>query len=177
MIRASALLLVALAACRTQPGPSAVASCPEPALYPTAPPSIETDARTYTARHDGGEGPHARYSFDLVARFTNPLPDTVYLGRERPDSPHPIYGLGRSAYNGAVLGSAHSRQFAVAPGATRTDTLHVTGPMTWDGVTGEPDGPLDGPMRLSYEAYGCRGEAARLAVGVAVSDTFVVRLE
>ena len=142
--------------------------------------TIQTDRLVYTAEQIGarsGSVP-ARYGFELVARVVNTTTDTVFLARERTDSSEPVYLVGHSAYNGVTFGTDHDRQLAVPPGATRTDTLWVHGPQIWDGLTGEHDGRLDGRMRLTYLAQGCRGaDRCRLPDSVAVSNEFEVRLE
>jgi hypothetical protein len=147
---------------------------------------IQTDALVYTAEYERGEGTYRQYGFDLVARFTNPTDETVYLGRAYPDQPRPDYGVllvneddeWGSAYSGVIAGVGHDRQIAVAPGETRVDTLHLRGPNAWDGRTGERFGRLEGEMRLIYQPQGCRGDGAcQLPDSLATSNVFEVVLE
>ena len=147
---------------------------------------IRTDALVYTAEYEGGEGTYRQYGFDLVARFTNPTDETIYLSRAYPDQPRPDYGVilvsgddeWGSAYSTVIAGVGHDDQIAVAPGETRVDTLRLRGPSAWDGRTGERFGQLEGEMRLSYQPQGCRGDGAcRLPDSLATSNVFQVVLE
>ena len=139
---------------------------------------LRTDRLVYASRYEGGDGTYAQYGFDLVARFTNPTADTVFLAREYPDSPHPIYAVGGTAYDRVVAGGDHDRSIVVAPGATRIDTLHVLEPNAWDGRTGEFFDRLDGIARLSYDAQSCRSiGTCPLPDSLATSHPFLIRLE
>ena len=176
-MRPVVLLLLAVGGCSLvgEPAPEREVGAP-----------VQTDALVYTAEHVGGGGAYREYGFDLVARFTNPTGETVYLGRAYPDQPRPDYGVvlvggdddWGSAYSGVVAGVGHDRQIAVAPGETRVDTLRLRGPNAWDGRTGERFGRLEGDVRLVYSPQGCRGDGAcRLPDSRATSNAFRVVLE
>jgi hypothetical protein len=53
----------------------------------------------------------------------------------------------------------HESPIVIAPGATRIDTLRITGPNILDGHTMTPQGRLDGEFRLVYEVGTCRRES------------------
>ena len=143
---------------------------------------LHTDQTAYVAQQERG-GSHPSYGFEVVTRFVNLTTRTVYLARCAPNSPYPIYSVELvdqedewgAAYNPAWGCSGHENPIAVAPGATRTDTLHLTGPTiwSWDGR----HGVLEGRFRLRYRAMSCRAEAGCVLPGdVARSNTFEVTL-
>lgn len=165
----------------TPPGPPLVEANPPPAQ------PIQTDARGYVALpQDAGGAPFQRFTFRLVARFTNPLDRTVYLARGVPDQPRPDHrvlygrtGFDRSSgFDPLIEGVGHDDQIAVAPGATRVDTFRLTVTEVWGQEAGVVPGPPSvGPMRLAYYAQGCRGDGAcPLPDSVAVSNVFTVVL-
>ncbi len=143
-----------------------------------------TDATAYVAQTSGSVEV-ARYSFDVISRFENRGAVTLYLGRCRPDSPQPLFGvdLAEPAGSGSRSGYAyfwacvgHDRQFAVKPGEVRVDTLHVAGPNAFDGVTKEPLGVTEGTFRLRFDVRSAPGDGLPDAPpGVGYSNTFVVR--
>ncbi len=92
----------------------------------------------------------------------------VYLERCDPDSPHPIYGvrlvgagpLGapvpwRAAYDPIWACGGHDLAVAVRPGEAWVDTLRLSGPNVWHGVTHQPDGVLERRFQLSYQVRSC----------------------
>ncbi len=126
---------------------------------------VQTDATVYFARHMGGSGDDSQYGFMLVSRFLNAQADTVFLARCYPDTPYPIYGV-HSVDTPHSKGAAYSPFWAcvggsdpivVPPGATRTDTLQVRGPNSWD-QSGEPLGVLEGVFQIGFVARYCRAE-------------------
>lgn len=143
---------------------------------------VQTDTTEYTARHIGGEGNYRRYGFELVTRFYNAHEDTVFLGRCYPDSPIPIYGVEAvdssdrwgAAYSPTWACVGHENPIAVAPGATRVDTLQLVGPTAFDGRTGEPFGVLTGEFRLGYSVNSCRREVGCELQNAGVSNVFRV---
>lgn len=150
----------------------------------TAP--IQTDAVWYTAVPGPSQGTYQPYTFDLMARFTNQTDATVYLERGFPDQPQPDYSIRlvsgdsqqTSAFNTILTGVSHDQQIAVAPGETRTDTLRLGGPTSWDGRTGEAFGELEGVMELAYFARACQRERpCATPITGAVSDVFEVVLD
>ena len=145
---------------------------------------LRTDQTVYVAHQKHG-GSRPIYGFDLVARFENKTGRTIYLARCYPDSPHPIYGvelIGQeddwgAAYSGAWACVGHENPIAVAAGATRTDTLHITGPNAWPSGSSQHFGVLEGRFRLSYQAQSCRSETGcDLPDSLARSNEFEVRL-
>ncbi len=166
------LLMVAALGCEDVTGPERGA---EP---------IQTDALHYLASYVNGEGTYRQYGFTVVAVFRNTTDQTLYLGRCFPDSPGPLYGVtladgsgGEVGYNPGWACVGHDRQFAIAPGEARTDTLQVEGPNSWDGHTGQAFGQLEGRFRLFYEAQTCPGDGAcSLPYDYARSNAFDVSL-
>jgi hypothetical protein len=143
--------------------------------------SLHTDQTIYIAQQERG-GSHPSYGFQVVTRFVNLTTRTVYLARCYPDSPYPLYSVELvdpedewgAAYNGAWACVGHENPIAVAPGSTRTDTLHLTGPNFWS-WDGQHDGVLEGRFRLRYRAKSCRAEiGCELPGDVARSNTFEV---
>jgi hypothetical protein len=132
---------------------------------------LQTDQLAYTAVSNTS-GPYAQYTFRLVATYTNRTSGTVYLARCYPTSPTPLYGVtivgdstganGWGSIFNRVWGCVgHSSQFPVAPGATRTDTLEISGPNAWkDGV---PLGKFGGRLRIGYGVGACVGEIPCMA--------------
>ena len=160
------------------------ASCSSPvgtAAPPTFRPdqfTLATDRTSYAPAYLGGTGAYAEYGFNVIARFTNHAEATVYLARCDPRTPYPMYGVATvgetdaSAYDPTWACVGHAYQFAVAPGATRVDTLRVIGP---SGVQGDhPLGTFTGNMRLVYEVQSCRGDALCRIEGAGNSNVFVV---
>lgn len=145
--------------------------------------ALSTDRASYTATYEDGDGSYRRYGFTVVARYTNRTKAPIYLARCYPDSPHPIYGVNlvedddswRAWYNGAWACVGHESQIVVPSGGTRVDTLRLSGPTAWDGVTGQPLGVSSGRMQLAYEVQSCRGDGeCRLPRAAGLSNEFEV---
>lgn len=119
---------------------------------------IQTDQVEYLSEVVGGEGHYTRYAFIVVARFRNETGHTLSLSRCEPDSPTPLYGIeALGAEDGVPAGYSpfwacvgHDAPLRVEPGETRVDTLRIEGPNSWNGLTGEPRGVLEGLFRLHY---------------------------
>ena len=139
---------------------------------------IQTDSLVYTAVYEArangdplgqrhGMAPDTFHGFRLriAASFVNTTADTVVLElggqsprvRLVPETSPPSDERERQV---GYLGShpwGNYGDVAVAPGATRTDTLEWWGPQFWQAPDGDdaetlvPDGPLEGRMRLVYE--------------------------
>jgi len=146
---------------------------------------LRTAHTSYVARYEGSEGLHRQYGFTLVARIENRGGTAVYLARCYPDTPYPIYGVELvdgedpvgAAYSRVWACVGHDRQIRVDPGEVRTDTLHIRGPNTFDGRTGQPFGSLVGRMRLRYEVQTCPGDGAcRVGGGAGASNVFTITL-
>jgi len=167
-------IVVSLVACSEFAGPSTYVGREDQLL--------QTDKTEYTARYTGGNGSPRRYSFQVVTRFHNTQPNRVYLARCYPTSPTPIYGVEAvdpsdrwgAAYDPAWACVGHEDPIAVAPGATRVDTLRLTGPTSTDGRTGEPYGVLTGVFRIGYSVHTCRREIGCELPNAGVSNTFRV---
>lgn len=124
--------------------------------------AITTDKNAYVARcMDDG---FLSCTFTLEATYYNRTDRPVYLYRCYPDSEYPIYGVptsdesAESAYDPIWGCVGHDDQIRVDPGETRTDVLEVRGPNSFDGVTGEPFGVVEGAFQLRYDARPCGGE-------------------
>lgn len=166
------LALLAVAACTNTPATGKHLS----------PGHFVVDSGVYTAT--GGRSPSGTWQFTVVARFTNPTTDTLYLARCMPESPQPRYQVDpadllpeRAAYSPVWACVGHDRQFGLAPGQSRTDTIVLTGPNIWDGRSGAPEGRFEGSFRLSYHLQACRGDGAcRLAGSDALRQSLPFRV-
>lgn len=146
---------------------------------------LGTDRSEYVATHQGGEGAYRRYGFTLVARFENRSGAPVYLNRCSPDSRTAVWGVeladgrsGDSGYDGVWACVGNVEPIVVRPGEARADTLLVLGPNSWNGLTLEPRGVMEGRFRLVYDASSCRGDRdCRLPREMRSSDVFRVRVE
>jgi hypothetical protein len=151
--------------------------------------ALTTDSVEYVARSARASSP-ASYSFRIIARFENRTDKSVFLGRCYPNSPGPVYGLesldaphtdtnpqSGAAYSPMWACVGHDRQIEVLPTATRTDTLRISGPNTWDGRTQQPFGVLEGRFRLLYFVRLCPGDMpCAVADHMEYSNVFMVRL-
>jgi hypothetical protein len=144
--------------------------------------SLRTDRAAYTASLSGGKGLYRTYRFTLVAQFTNGMAEPLYLERCYPTTPYPIYAIGsaaegrEAAYNPAWGCVGNDGPIVVLAGETRTDSLRVTGPNSWDGRTNEPFGDLAGRFRLSYMVGSCRAVSGCKLPNPVESNNFDVRL-
>lgn len=144
--------------------------------------AFTTDATAYVARRSDALAP-AQFGFDIISRFENRGATTLYLGRCFPESPQPMFGVeivepagAQSGYGYFWACVGHDNQFAVRPGDVRTDTLHVTGPNMFDGVTRQPIGILEGTFHLRFVVRLGPGDGGKSAPADAdVSNTFVVK--
>jgi hypothetical protein len=157
------LVALLLAACEeSSAGPGEQASEELRAL------TLQTDQVEYTAAPLGD----GSYRFLVVARLTNRTVRPLQLGRCYPHSAYPVYGVEvidsdqQAAYDPMWACVGHGNQIVVGSGATRTDSLQVTGPNIWDGLT--PLGTLTGRFRLVYRVGGSEGKIT--------SNDFEVRL-
>jgi hypothetical protein len=119
-------------------------------------PAIRTDRESYAAVPVFPD--YSQYAFTVITTFTNPTGDTLYLDRCYPDTPYPIYGVGREddqevGWN-AAWACVGTVPFAMAPGETRVDTLRITGPNAFT-RSGEPMGVLWGTFRLGFAVKSC----------------------
>jgi hypothetical protein len=150
-------LIAGLLACDSSVAPSGGGSADQARQV-----TLRTDRTVYTASPIGGEGPYRTYEFTLVAQFTNGMSAPVYLERCYPSTPYPVYGIGsgagarESAYDPVWACVGNDAPIVVLAGETRTDSLRVAGPNSWDGRTKEPFGDLAGQFRLSYGVGSCR---------------------
>lgn len=147
-------------------------------------PLIHTDAAEYVAVHIAGSGPAASYAFTVIATLENGTPRNLYLARCSPGIERPIWSVdlvngddpSGSGYSPA-WGCTGNEPFRMRPGESRTDTLRLSGPTSYDGVTGASFGALEGTMRLGYDirlsAHGDPPNTPRL---MRTSNTFEVSL-
>lgn len=124
--------------------------------------ALSTAASAYVARCTNSN--FLSCTFTLTATYHNRTDRPVYLHRCYPDSEYPIFGVptldetAESAYEPSWACVGHDDQIRVDPGETRTDLLAVRGPNSFDGVTGEPFGEVEGAFQLRYDARPCGGE-------------------
>jgi len=146
---------------------------------------LRTDRSEYVASYVDGEGSYRQYGFTIHARLENRGATTVYLARCYPNSGQPVFSVELNgegdnkgaAYNGVWACVGHDRQIQIRPGEVRTDVLHLRGPNSFDGLTGEPFGTLAGKMQLRYEVQSCRGDGAcKLGRNAGESNFFTVKL-
>ncbi|HJQ19558.1 MAG TPA: hypothetical protein VJ867_04345 [Gemmatimonadaceae bacterium] len=121
------------------------------------------DSSVYVARVSGS-GRKRTAEFHAIATFRNITSDTLFLGRCFPDSKAPKFNVFPATADTTVSAYAetwacvgHDQQFAVAPGASRVDTLDIRGPNRW-GRNHSPVGVLAGEFRLYYDVRRCRGD-------------------
>ena len=145
---------------------------------------LQTDVTFYLARKLEATSTYDRYGFTVVATYFNIRHDTVFLERCRSTSRYPIYAvvLADSTNQGAAYdppwACGSSGCFVVPPRTTRVDTLNIVGPNSWDGVTGEPFGPMEGTFRLRYNVWWCRGATAcKAPTAESTSNAFRVTRE
>lgn len=141
-----------------------------------------TDATGYLAHQITAIGTLTRYRFTVVTRYANRGTTTLYLGRCFPTSPQPLFTVvsadlsGTSGYEYAWACTGHDKQFALAPGATRVDTLQVEGPNMWDGRTHSPLGVTSGRFKLFFDVRTAAGDGAPYASrSLGYSNDFLVR--
>ena len=148
--------------------------------------NLTTNDTTYVATREAGGGPVMRFGFKLVARYHNPTKAPIYLARCFAKSKTPLYDVqlvqgkrsGGSAYSPVWACAGHDKQIVVQPGATRVDTLAISGPATWSGLTKKPIGILEGRLRLAYFPQKCPGDGACEIVvdSLRYSNEFTVHL-
>ncbi len=139
-----------------------------------------TDAASYTATPLAGSP--QRYQFSIVSRYQNRSDATVYLGRCTPTSTKPLFSVEVADNSGANSGYSqpsacvgHNEQFAIAPGATRYDTLTVGGPNTFQGGLPYGNPRMSGAFKLSFDVRTARGDGAPMApLESRWSNSFVV---
>lgn len=140
--------------------------------------ALSTDGSAYVA-HCTDDGLLV-CTFTLEATYHNRTDRPVYLHRCYPDSEYPIFSVStldkavESAYNPIWACVGHDDQIRVGPGETRTDVLEIRGPNSFDGVTHEPFGEVEGAFQLSYAAYPCADECERLPEEQRLSAPFKV---
>ncbi len=145
---------------------------------------LSTDRASYTAVVAGTIGSQPQYGFTVITAFTNRAKRMVYLARCAPSSPTPMFSVEMvgsaeppgPAYNGVWACTGHDQQIPVAAGATRSDTLFLVGPNSFDGATGQPIGALTGAMRLRYTVQTCQGDGACVVQDAGNSNSFAVAL-
>ncbi|WP_337171297.1 hypothetical protein [Gemmatimonas aurantiaca] len=150
--------------------------------------ALQTDALYYDAPRvdEGWLPPRFQRRFQVVATYTNRTQETVYIDTCRPDASGPIYGITiagkenspRYSIFSPIWGCVgHDQHIAVPPGASRTDTLTISGPNEFDHFTGEPGGLLDPRLRLTYGVRPCQPESPCGATRtIVLSNIFEVRM-
>lgn len=145
---------------------------------------LETSDSLYVAEEEM-QAERPLYGFDLVTRLHNRSGHEVCLNRCYPTDRSPIYYLiliepfdeFGAAYNAGWACVGHQDPISIAPGHTRTDTIHVQGPHFWRDESEQPHGVLEGTFRLSFEDRACTlGAEEELPDSLFVSNSFEVRL-
>lgn len=130
----------------------------EPGAY-----ALSTDESAYVARCT--DDSFRDCTFTLEATYHNRTGAPVYLHRCYPDSEYPIFGVPtldeavESAYDPAWACVGHDEHIRVDPGETHVAELEIRGPNSFDGVTDEPFGVVEGAFQLLYDARPCGGES------------------
>lgn len=123
--------------------------------------TLVTDARFYTALRTGEVIPTDRFEMDLVVALSNMSDREVSLQSCGTEGSSPRFAVSMAAIpndwsaayeNAFFCGSASS--MTLAPGESRVDRIVLSGPRTYDAVTGEALGDLEGEMRLVYYVDG-----------------------
>lgn len=123
--------------------------------------TLVTDARFYTALRTGEVVPTDRFEMDIVVALANMSDREVSLQSCGNDGSAPRFAVSMAAipndwsaaYESAwACGSGSST--TLAPGESRVDRIVLSGPRTYDAVTGEALGDLEGEMRLVYYVNG-----------------------
>jgi hypothetical protein len=145
--------------------------------------ALQTDRTRYVAtRVPGTSGIYVQYGFTAIVTFANRGGETVYLNNCYANSTSPTYGVElvssdeRSGLDPAWACVGHDRQLAVPPGASRVDTLFISGPNGWQ--AGVPTGVLEGVFQLRYRVRTGPGESAPSAPdSLSYSNRFEVRVD
>jgi urease beta subunit len=123
--------------------------------------TLVTDARFYTALRTGDVIPTDRFEMDIVVALANMTDRSVTLQACGSEGSSPRFAVSMAAipndwsaaYESAFsCGSASS--MTLEPGESRVDRVVLSGPRTYDAVTGEALGDLEGEMRLVYYVDG-----------------------
>jgi hypothetical protein len=123
--------------------------------------TLVTDARFYTALRTGEVMPTDRFEMDLVVALSNMSDHAISLQSCGTEGNSPRFAVSMAAipndwsaaYESAFFcGSASS--MTLAPGESRVDRIVLSGPRTFDAVTGQALGDLEGEMRLVYYVDG-----------------------
>jgi hypothetical protein len=123
--------------------------------------TLVTNARFYTALRTGEVAPTDRFEMDIVVALSNMTDDDISLQGCGSEGTSPRFAVSMAAIpndwsaayeSAATCVSASS--MTLAPGESRVDRLVLTGPRTFDAVTGLPLGDLEGEMRLVYYVNG-----------------------
>jgi hypothetical protein len=168
------LSLLLLAACAsTDYGSQVLTASPDGPQFTGPAPTLRTDRAVYTAVGDTSHLVGRTWHFTVIATLTNPSDLTLYIGT------CPRYGFGTygtgSAYEGPWACSGGMPGIAVAPHSVRVDTLHIAGPNSFDGRTGEGFGATSGMLALTYGLATCPDvEGCHAGTLAAVSAPFTV---
>jgi hypothetical protein len=99
-------------------------------------------------------------SFRMVVQYHNGTGSPVYCERCWPSDTLPVYGVPtadgvhRSGYD-RPWACPNSPALTFPAGASRTDTLLISGPTAYDGQAGAPLGVMSGSFRLEYRTRAC----------------------
>lgn len=123
--------------------------------------TLVTDARFYTALRTGEVTPTDRFEMDIVVALANLTDREISLQACGEDGNSPRFAVSMAAIPNdwsAAYESAGScfsaSSITLAPGESRVDRVVLSGPRTFDGLTGLPLGDLEGEMRLVYYVDG-----------------------
>ena len=117
-------------------------------------PNLQTDKSTYVAAMSVPPS-NVKYTVIVVARFTNEGDAPIYL--ESCGGGGPVYSVQLagdtthdSAFDPIWACAGGVPPVTVAPGAARSDTLRLVGPVR-ENADGTPVGSLTGAMRIVYQ--------------------------
>lgn len=145
---------------------------------------FSTDQSAYVAERFQGE-PIPRFRFAVVARFENASGRAIYLTRCDANTSTPSFGVvlddpaddEGAAYDEVWVCAGYGQPIVVSAGASRVDTIWVSGPNAFISGTRRHYGILEGTFRLYYDARTCsEGVGCELDDSISVSTPFVVSL-
>jgi len=108
------------------------------------------------------------YGFRLVVQYHNGTSEPIYFERCTSHHTSPVYGVptadgARQSGYSVVWACTGAPALEFLPGATRTDSLLISGPTAYDGITHRPLGMLSGSFRLEYQTRQCAEDSPACA--------------
>lgn len=123
--------------------------------------TLVTDASFYTAQATAVVGNAQRYEMEIVVAIANNTDREITLQACEDEGNSPRFAVSMAAipndwsaaYENAWA-CATASTLTLAIGESRVDRIVLNGPRTYDAVTGNPIGDLEGAMRLVYYVDG-----------------------